>query len=375
MTNRTRISLAFLLASITLIALVASGCELSQVPRPTPTLEGTQTAPGITPSATQLPASPTLMRTSTLPPVLATRPFTATPSEPTLTLTPSTTPGPYAYTIRAGDTFYGIVERPPFNYRDQASINAMTAEFLRLNPSVRSIDNLPSPGSIIYIPLQPPTPTPVGFELTQTYLPPSINNFTIPEDAPTLEIPIRENDTILRFAQEYETTLAVIATLNPQLSFRGCDFQNPSGGPDCNVFLVVGDNVIVPAPTATPTLSPTPSGSETPTGTPTYPPPLIVFPPQNGVAPARTFQLQWISAGALLSTERYFVEIQDLTSGATWQDVTRSTGYMLPESLIPSDGQPHTIQWRVSVAVANPDGTYTVAGAPGDWRVFTWQSR
>ncbi|MFN8529652.1 MAG: hypothetical protein U0670_13670 [Anaerolineae bacterium] len=104
------------------------------------------------------------------------------------------------------------------------------------------------------------------------------------ENAQIIAVEIPENISILGIAVDYETTLSVLATLNPQLRFRGCDFSNPSGGPDCNV-LVVGQNINVPAPTPTITLSPTPSGSETPTPA-SHESPSLVFPPQNGSAPA-----------------------------------------------------------------------------------------
>jgi hypothetical protein len=142
------------------------------------------------------------------------------------------------------------------------------------------------------------------------------------------------------------------------------------------VLLGVGEMINVPAPTPTPTLSPTPSGSETPTLTPTHPAPMIVFPPQNGVAPARTFQLQWVGVGTLQSEEYYFIEVQDLTTNApTYQNVTRATSYELPDLLVPTDGQSHNIQWRVSVAARDANGTFSIVGAQGAWRAFTWQSR
>ncbi|MFN8529653.1 MAG: hypothetical protein U0670_13675 [Anaerolineae bacterium] len=48
---------------------------------------------------------------------------------------------------------------------------------------------------------------------------------------------------------------------------------------------------------------------------------------------------------------------------------------MLPDAMVPTDGQTHTIQWRVTVAARTPDGAYVIVGAVGNWRQFTWQSR
>lgn len=359
-----------LISGLAALSVLAAGCELSTIPQQaTPTV---QITPSLPPTFTLPPATASATMTGTTPPRLATLP-SPTPGTPTDTLTPSPTPGPIAYIIQAGDTFYNVLLSPPFRYT-VAQINGLIPEFLELNPGVRSIDQLPSPGSTIYIPLLPPEPTPEGFDLTQTAQP-SVFEVGLPENAEIIQVEIQENDSILRFAQEYETNLSILATINPQLGFIGCDFSNPSGGPECNVFMVVGDTVNVPAPTPTRTLSPTPSGSETPTPTPTHPSPRLFFPADGGVAPARTFQLQWTSVGMLLPNEVYFVEIEDVTAGTVYNGVTTTTAYMLPDSLIPSDGQAHTIRWRVAVATQTSDGAYAIVGAPGNVRTFTWQSR
>ena len=114
---------------------------------------------------------------------------------------------------------------------------------------------------------------------------------------------------------------------------------------------------------------------ETATPTPTYAAPAAIFPPQDGSAGARTFQLQWLSVGVLKGNEVYLVEIKDDTKGGTFLDVTLSTSYQLPESMVPTDGQTHTIEWRVSVASKNDQGKYDYIGAQGEWRTFHWQSK
>ncbi len=353
-----------------LVALIMAGCELTALPEATPTIQTLDT----TPTVTTQPPTLTPSHTSSAPPQLASSTFTPTPSEPTVTPTVTITPGPFAYIIQEGDTYYYIMITRN-GYADIAQANGAIPEFLRVNAGIRNIDSLPSPGSTIYIPIPLPTPTPEGFDMTQTAQPNNGDGSGISEDTVILQVPIQENDSILRFAQEYQTTLSILATLNPDLSFFGCDYGNPSGGPDCNVFMVVGENVNVPAPTPTRTLSPTPSGNETATPTPTHPAPPLVFPPQNASAPARTFQLQWVGVSILQNNEVYFVELQDLTANTTYQDVTRGTYYELPESLVPGDGQAHNIQWRVSVARRTTDGTYVIVGAIGNWRTFSWQNR
>jgi len=362
------------LLALTVISLIA-GCELSQIPQatPTPNVEPLQTAtntlaPTFTPSMT---AGMTL----TLPPQIAT---TAAPTQvagtPTDTPTQTYTPNPYAtYIIQAGDTMNYIIQLPPFNYHS----DFVVGEIMQLNPFIKDPNRLPGPGSSILIPLPTATATPVGFDLTASAQPNAPQQQSgVPANAQIIQVQVKDGDTIVGITESNSTTLPIVATLNPQLSFYGCDFTNPSGGPDCTVSLKIGDMVNVPALTPTPTLSPTISGSETATPTPTYAAPAAIFPPQDGSAGARTFQLQWLSVGVLKDKEVYLVEIKDDTKGGgTFLDVTLSTSYQLPESMVPTDGQTHTIEWRVSVASKNDQGTYDYIGAQGQWRTFHWQSK
>ena len=350
-----------------LCASLMAGCELAQVPQATPTLNATESAtlqpsaePTATPSATR---SPIPQLESPVP--------TFTLGTPTETPTETPTPNPYAtYVIQPGDTLLYIIQQPPFFYRTDSVVN----DILRLNPNMPDINHLPAPGSSIIIPLPSATPTPEDFELTASAQP-NLPQVQLPGNAQIIQVEVKEGETILGIAGQNATTLVILATLNPQLPFYNCDFTNPSGGPDCNVPLRIGDPVNVPALTPTPTLSPTFSGSETATPIPTYAAPILIFPPQEGSAPPRSFQLQWISAGELKDNESYIVQIEDETAGTEQIDVTRTTSYELPEALIPSDGQTHTIHWRVWVGVPNEQGVYLAAGAQGDYRTFYWQSR
>jgi hypothetical protein len=101
----------------------------------------------------------------------------------------------------------------------------------------------------------------------------------------------------------------------------------------------------------------------------------MIFPAQNANASARTFQLQWVSVGILNQDEFYIVQIEDTTNGATHLDVTKSTSYELPESMIPADGQPHIMRWRISVGVLNEQEQWRIISGVGDWHTFQWQSR
>jgi hypothetical protein len=190
-----------------------------------------------------------------------------------------------------------------------------------------------------------------------------------------LQHSVLEGQTVVDIASEYATTLEVLAQLNPEISFAGCNFNIPSGGENCSPLISIGQLINVPAPTPTPTLSPTPSGSETATPTPTFAAPRVVWPPQDSNVPPSAFRLEWVSVGVLLPSQVYLVQVEDMNAEAKTPFVTRETSYTLPESLIPTDGQAHTFQWTVAVAEPNEQGVYRVVGGESPIRRFTWQSR
>lgn len=356
-----RAVLTFLLAG----TVVLSACDFG-LPRggPTPTILENIESP-----TAAVEASATLPPSETAVPQLESPSPTYTPGQPTFTYTASPTPGPVEYEIQPGDTMLYIIQQNPFNYTNTNVI----AEILRLNPLITSIDRLPPPGSTILIPLPTPSNTPEGYDLTQTADPATAT----PENssAPVTQHTVGEGETIIGVAGQYNTTLVILATLNPDIGFFNCDYSNPSGGPDCTVSLQVGQQVNVPMPTPTPTLSPTFSGSETPTITPTYASPAMIFPPQDANAAAQTFPLQWVSAGILEDNQAYIVQIEDTTSGATHLDTTRAQSYELPESMVPTDGQPHSIRWRVSIGEPTEQGSWRIVSGESEWRSFQWQSR
>jgi hypothetical protein len=269
------------------------------------------------------------------------------------------------YVIQPGDTLIDILRQPPFNYSDLSVITLV----VRLNPTMPDADRLPPPGTTILIPLPTIAPTQPGQTgANVAVVQPQIGGVIV-------QHAVVEGETILGIAEQYRTTLRVLRELNPAVAFIGCDFSNPSGGPDCTVLLEVGQPINVPAPTPTPTLSPTPSGSETPTPTPTFAAPRISFPPLDAVINAATpFTLQWVSSGFLETQQVYLVQVEDVTSGTVYNDITTATSYRLPVSLVPPAGQSHQFRWRVSVAQLDSSGRYEIVGGQGDWRTFTWSA-
>ena len=297
---------------------------------------------------------------------------TETPVAPVMQATP--TPGPWRHRVRAGETLGYIIQL--YGYRNYDVID----EIVRMNENVPDANLLPGEGSVILVPRPSATPLPPDF--TPLPLPPSLAERIAPTSPATglnFDTTITEHEvvagqTVVDLIAQHNTTLEIISILNPEISFARCDFGLRSGGPDCNPLLSVGQKVRVPAPTPTPTLSPTFSGQETATPTPTWEPPRVVSPPQNAVLPATILRLQWLSVGALQADEAYLVQVRD-ESGVLYNAVTRETTHVLPESMIPTDGNPRDLSWTVSVARADENDVYRIISGYPQPRRFRWDSR
>ena len=358
--------------TILLICAALTGCNFSpsQEGGVSPTVERIEITnfASVTPSLTA-----TLEATeSSLAVETATATFTVGP--PTLPPLPTETLGPYEHTIRQGETLGAIIQF--YNYRDFSVID----EIVRINENIPNADRLPGEGAVILIPRQTATPTPEDFTpapdvFVGAGVAPTSPATGLNVDAPIIQHTVIEGQTIVDIAVQYFTTLEVLAVLNPDISFDGCNFEIPSGGPNCGPLLSVGQLVLVPAPTPTPTLSPTPSGNETSTPTPTYAAPVVISPPQGASVPGGVFRLEWVSVGVLQSDEVYLVQITDAATGQVFNNITRSTAMQLPVSMIPTDGQSHQINWTVTVARPNPDGVYQVTSGAPEIRTFNWLSQ
>lgn len=357
--------------SCAILTLSACGSPTQQIIISTPTIE-------FSPAATRTLIMPTPTIEPTKVAIIVESPIpSATPAPPTLTLTASNTPGPYEYTVQQGDTLGYIIQQ--FNYSDLSTApGSIISQIVQLN-GLFSADILPAPGTVILIPRQTATPTPqneataLTVDATNTA---SAPNTLLSNDTLLTQYIVQEGDTLVSIGQDYETTLRMLALLNPDLDIFSCNLEIPSGGPNCNVPLQVGQAINVPAPTPTPTLSPTPSGNETSTPRPTFAAPMLISPPNGATAPAGVFSLQWGSVGVLEKDEFYLVQVIDSLSGANvFQQVTKDSSIQLPDSLIPTDGQPHVYLWGVWIAKANTNGIYEGIGSAPEQRTFTWQSR
>lgn len=329
----------------------------------------------ITPATATLTTTPTATIQPTDPPTSTASPTETETQLPSETPTATPTEGPWEYTIRDGDTLISIIQQDPFNYRNTDVIR----EIVRINSNIFNADILPPAGQVILIPRPTITPTPqnnsgVTVNNTSATMPPMRPNVNLAPWEVVGQYTIRAGDTLVSIAEEFAMSLGQLSQLNADISFIGCNFDLPGGGPNCNPFIREGQAVNVLVPTPTTTLTPTPSGLETPTMTPTFNAPALVSPPNGGIA-AGLVTLQWVSVGVLRPEEQYLVQVVDNTSGTTWTGSTKQTSLLLPESLVPSDGQPHLITWTVSVAQINNDNTYSIVGVTGQARSFTWQSR
>lgn len=353
------------------LALLVSACNFDAL-EPTPTVEGVEDATpiNIIGDAPTAEASPTPPATPT-PPALAllgTPLPTWTMPPPTETATPTETPGPYVHRVQSGETLGQIVQR--YGYFDPS----IYREIVRINPNVPNENSLPVNAEII-IPRQTDTPTPPGFDITATAnatrgiaIPQAISENTVIDCHS-----VRENETIISIAARYNTTIEILAQLNRDIPFRGCDFNNRSGGEGCNVLLNIGQCVRVPFPTATPTLSPTPSGSETPTPTPTYAPPEVISPP-DGWTVRGSVELEWVSRRILQRDEFYYVEVRNSDGETVHRDLTRGTSLRLPFSLIPPSGEAQMFEWRLTLVRQDAQGNLTQIG-PDRTRRFNWNNQ
>jgi len=371
----------FITILFTLLAVFFGACGATDNTTPTaPAVvqEPINPLPQVTLTATlTVTATPTVVLspqpTSTEPSVIPTKTETALPTE---TPIPTATEGPWLYTIRANDTLISIIQQDPFNYRTTDVIR----EIVRINDNVINADILPPAGQTILIPRPTITPTPqndigVTVNNTSATMPPMRPNVNLAPWEIVGQYTIQEGDTLVSIAELFSISLGQISQLNADISFLGCNFDLPGGGPSCNPLIREGQAINVLVPTPTMTLTPTPSGLETPTMTPTFDAPMMVSPPNGGFV-AGLVTLQWVSVGVLRPDEAYLVQVVDNTSGTTWTATTRQTTLRLPEELVPNDGQSHLITWTISVAQTNTDNnSYNLVGVTGEARSFTWQSR
>lgn len=366
-----------------ILSILLAACNIS-TPNVTPTPEvllsdtptPQQTA---TPTITLSPmASPTITPNNDIVPVLVATALPTQPVVPAIETLPTATPGPCAVTIQAGETLTAALLRVPCDNRVS---NGLLQAVVAFNENLSNADFV-FEGLELLVPRPSPTPIPEGLEITQTAaaqagLGDILGNVGFVQGTEFGCHEIQEGENAILIADLYNATLEQLSQLNQNIIWSGCDFRNPSGGPSCSPQISTGTCMTVPLPTGTPVPTSTPSGNETPTPLPTVAAIIPVFPPQDGIAPAGsgTIKLQWVGAtGLLAADEVYLVEVVDRTSNVTENFATRSNQFELPARLIPTDGQTHRIEWRVTVARRNADGSITPLNINVPYNRFSWQS-
>ncbi|MCI0709365.1 MAG: LysM peptidoglycan-binding domain-containing protein, partial [Chloroflexi bacterium] len=329
--------------------------EIAEIPSSTPTVTFTPGGPTLTPSST-FPPTTTPRATDTLVPEA-----TAVP--------PTEVPAPYIHTVVDGDTCGGIAVQYGLEL-----IGGAAAIERANNINCRTLQL----GQQLTIPRATGTPTPQGFDVTQTAiataLPPSLRNFrpALYEYCPV------EDDTLTSIALKAGTTQQRICELNPLpdgIDCSGCDFSESAAVGFCPVPPLISQfNCLqVPGPTFTPTFTPTFSGSETVTPTPTFAPPRLLQPASGATMPGSVMLLVWLSSGELKTDEYYQISITNETSGATLFDIVSNNSYLIPSTWQPPAGESHTIRWKVEVVRRSSEGLNEPISGQAMESTFVWQ--
>lgn len=351
----------FLFWGVMLAALFLGSCQ-TDLPQPTgiPTQRATQTmtpsaSPSPTPNVVLPPSEPA--PPSVLPIQVATS--AVTPTSPPQAALPTATPAPFCLVANAGDTLYGLISRG--GYADAEITPDLVAATRALNGL--SSNNIQQ-GQQYCIPQRTPTPTPSGYDVTQTAIARELPDLPI-SAAVVATYVVKEGENITTVQLNSGATLREICALNPPdvINCAGCDLTKPIGLQGCRPIVVVGRSLNVPGPTLTPTISPTPSGQETATPTPSYGMPNIAS-PTNGVSVRGPVQLVWLPVTVLQPDEFYLVVWSDMTRQITHQHITRASTFRISTIWQPPSGASHPINWQVGVAKRSPDGSSYILVSP-----------
>ena len=370
MTNRIRLAL------LAILSLLAAGCNINApdaAPSPTAEIETIATAvprPSVTPSpapTAQLPTSEPLQIVTPEP--------TATTAPETPKTSPTATSPYFEYLVKEGETLFYILQLAQHGYSYEPNV---AATVVALNDNIRDADSVIG-GITILIPRPTATSTAVGAQATEAVLATiGLDNSSgaVLESGATVGChEVRAGDSMVTIAHNYNTTLEILSDLNQgSVYWYGCNFKEPSGGPDCRPILNIGQCINVPRPTPLPTKFPTPSGYETVTPTATKLAPRLLYPSDGIVIAPGPLTVQWVGFSGMNSADEYLVELIDQTSNLQFRQVTKANAYRIPDAFIPIDGQTHVVHWRVTVARKNDQDSYYYVGAPGETLYFEWPS-
>ncbi len=345
------------------------------------TLTNNQNLPPSITAAVQETSLPIVLATNTQRPTPSF--MTVTPAPPTAT--PNPPPTPCVRTVQPGDTLYAIALA--CGYREPSIIDVIVVENGLSSPDSLTVGQeivVPAPTASA-APSQPSTETPaVDSRLPQgialaalasesTFAPGVTPTSTLQPGVMWHEV--QPNETMISIAVQYGANAEILSQLNPEVPFLQCDFEFDSGGPRCIVQLGIGQQIRVPAPTATPTLPPTASGSETPTPTltPTFNAPNALSPGDRALFQTdQLITLRWVTTGTLSSDTIYRVSVRDLTAGQEYVVETRELFFIIPTEWQGDDLRRHEYEWVVSVVSTREETIPVFSTQP---RIFIWESR
>ena len=290
-------------------------------------------AQGETPEEMVAVGSPTVSPTVTLTPTVT----------QTATLEPTWTPLPtIAYTVKANETCSDIAVAFGISVQSIILENNLTASCTLYEGQPL---NIPQP-----TPTASPQPTATLSDIEKTETACDVVYYTVVA-----------GDTLSKIADDYNVSMAAIREYN--------------GLPNDTVY----ENMplTIPLCQREPTQGPTP----TPTNPPPYAGPNLLLPADGAsfVGSTTSITLQWAAVGNLRDDEAYAITVTDLTSEnrETVTDFVTDTSYILPQSLLPTDGVPHIYRWSVYIARQVGGGetetdNWVSAGNLSDQRVFGW---
>jgi len=304
---------------------------------------------GIGVSAT---ATPTRTRTTT--PALTILPITLATPTPSVGPTAATV----KYKVKSGDTLSGIAAKYKVSVQAIMTANGLKDDNIRIGDDLIIPLPTPTPAPTTNSPPTGATPTPISFQSPPTSASPAVTPGVI-------HYSVKRGDTLSSIASTFGSTIDGIRAAN-QLD---------------SDFISIGQDLIVPVGswTPTPTIAPTINATATPTSPYSYAAPDLLSPQD-----AKQFrgsqdvpQLMWTSPSTLKPNEYYVVHIDYTTNGkpqSIFKEVKQGTSLRLDLSIYPganANGTPFS--WYV-VIVSQPTGAKNaIATSPASvTRTFVW---